>query len=58
MKTKLEILKPIPTAWTGHITFAQWIVNKQQPEVIVDLGVVSKNSNLIKEIQETFQLDK
>ena len=39
MKTQLEILKRIPTAWTDHITFAQWIVNKQQPEVIVDLGV-------------------
>jgi predicted O-methyltransferase YrrM len=39
METQLEILKQITTAWTDHITFAQWIVNKQQPEVIVDLGV-------------------
>ena len=58
MNNQLEIIGKIPTAWTDHITFAQWIVNKKQPEVIVDLGVVSKNSNLIKEIQETFQLDK
>ena len=39
MNKKLEIMSEIPTAWTDHITFAQWIVNKQQPEVIVDLGV-------------------
>ena len=39
MKTELEILKSIQTGWTDHITFAQWIVNKKQPKVIVDLGV-------------------
>jgi hypothetical protein len=39
MNKKLEIISEIPTAWTDHIIFAQWIVNKQQPEVIVDLGV-------------------
>ena len=39
METQLEILKQIPTAWTDHITFAQWIVKRKNPEVIVDLGV-------------------
>lgn len=39
MKNKIEILKKIPTSWTDHIDFAQWIVKKKIPEVIVDLGV-------------------
>jgi predicted O-methyltransferase YrrM len=34
-----EILRQIPTAWTDHITFAKWLVEKINPEVIVDLGV-------------------
>jgi hypothetical protein len=36
---QLEILQQIPTAWTDHITFAQWIVKKLNAEVTVDLGV-------------------
>lgn len=39
MKTQLEIIKNIPTSWTDHITFAEWIVRRKNPEVIVDLGV-------------------
>jgi predicted O-methyltransferase YrrM len=34
-----EILKQIPTAWTEHITFAEWLVKRKNPETIVDLGV-------------------
>ena len=34
-----QILETIPTAWKDHITFAQWIVKRKNPEVIVDLGV-------------------
>jgi len=34
-----KILEEIPTAWKDHITFAQWIVKRKNPEVIVDLGV-------------------
>lgn len=33
------ILQDIPTSWTDHITFAQWIVRRKNPEVVVDLGV-------------------
>lgn len=39
MKNKLKILEQIPTGWTDHITFAQWIVKRKNPAVIVDLGV-------------------
>lgn len=28
-----------PSAWKGHRPFANWIVNRLQPEVIVELGV-------------------
>ena len=34
-----QILETIPTGWKDHITFAQWIVKRKNPEVIVDLGV-------------------
>lgn len=34
-----KILETIPTGWKDHITFAQWIVKRKNPEVIVDLGV-------------------
>lgn len=34
-----KILETILTAWKDHITFAQWIVERKNPEVIVDLGV-------------------
>lgn len=33
------ILEDIPTSWTDHITFAQWIVKRKNAKVIVDLGV-------------------
>lgn len=33
------ILQDIPTSWTDHITFAQWIVNRKNPDIVVDLGV-------------------
>jgi predicted O-methyltransferase YrrM len=39
MDEQLKIIEQIPTAWTDHIKFAQWIVNKQKPQTIVDLGV-------------------
>jgi predicted O-methyltransferase YrrM len=39
MEKKLEILQEIPTGWRDHVTFAQWIVKRKNPEVIVDLGV-------------------
>ena len=34
-----KILEEISTGWKDHITFAQWIVKRKNPEVIVDLGV-------------------
>ena len=39
MKNSIKNLQDIPTSWTHHIHFAQWIVNKLNPEVVVDLGV-------------------
>ena len=36
---KIKKIQGITTAWTNHIVFAQWIVNKINPKVIVDLGV-------------------
>lgn len=39
MENKLELIKNIPTSWTDHITFAQWIVERKKPDVVVDLGV-------------------
>ena len=38
-KEKVERIQQITTAWTDHITFAEWIVEEKNPEVIVDLGV-------------------
>jgi len=39
MEKKLKILNKIQTSWKDHIEFAQWIVKRKNPEVIVDLGV-------------------
>jgi predicted O-methyltransferase YrrM len=39
MEAKLKILSTIVTAWTGHIIFADWLVRRTKPEVVVDLGV-------------------
>jgi hypothetical protein len=39
MENELRIIEQVPTGWTDHITFAQWIVNRKNPEVTVDLGV-------------------
>ena len=39
MEKKLKILNQIQTSWKDHIKFAQWIVKRKNPEVIVDLGV-------------------
>ena len=35
----IKKISEIETAWTDHINFAQWIVEKKNPDVIVDLGV-------------------
>jgi len=32
-------LETIPSAWTGHRGFAQWLVQKLQPRITVELGV-------------------
>ncbi len=29
----------IPTTWNGHMQFAEWLVYRKQPKVIVELGV-------------------
>lgn len=39
LEKRLEKIKEVPTAWTDHIYFAQWIVNELNPDVIVDLGI-------------------
>jgi tetratricopeptide (TPR) repeat protein/predicted O-methyltransferase YrrM len=41
MKTedKIKKMQEITTAWTDHVVFAQWLVNRITPKVIVDLGV-------------------
>jgi predicted O-methyltransferase YrrM len=36
---KLNILAEVPTAWSGHINFAEWLVKRKNAETIVDLGV-------------------
>src|SRR5690606_11434603 len=38
-------LRPRPdSAWLGHIPFAHWLVTKQQPRTIVELGTFSGDS--------------
>ena len=32
-------IEKISSAWTGHRLFAEWLVNKMDPEVVVELGV-------------------
>jgi predicted O-methyltransferase YrrM len=32
-------LEQIPSAWKGHRKFANWLVQRQQPKTIVELGV-------------------
>lgn len=39
IKEKNNHIKSILSAWTGHIDFAQWLVDYKKPEVVVDLGV-------------------
>jgi len=39
MKDISNYLQDVPTSWTDHIHFAQWIVKRLNPDVIVDLGV-------------------
>ena len=34
-----QIICHIPSAWTEHKYFAEWVVKRKNPEVIVDLGV-------------------
>lgn len=36
---RIKKLEEIETAWTDHIHFAKWIVEKTNPKVVVDLGV-------------------
>ena len=38
-ENKIKLIREIPTAWTDHINFAQWIVNRVDSKVVVDLGV-------------------
>lgn len=39
MENISNYLRNVPTSWTDHIYFAQWIVKRLNPDVIVDLGV-------------------
>lgn len=39
MHNKREIIDSVLSAWTGHYDFAQWLVARKKPKVIVDLGV-------------------
>jgi predicted O-methyltransferase YrrM len=32
-------LKDVPTSWEDHIHFAQWLIHRRKPSVVVDLGV-------------------
>jgi len=32
-------ISELPSAWTGHYDFAQWLVEELKPTVTVDLGV-------------------
>ncbi len=38
-ENKIKKMQEITTAWTDHVVFAQWLVNRINPKVIVDLGV-------------------
>jgi predicted O-methyltransferase YrrM len=33
------IRKSIPSTWAGHMEFAEWLVNRNKPKVMVELGV-------------------
>lgn len=48
------------TAWTGHRSFAEWLVSYKKPEVIVDLGVdygFSTFSFAIPRVGHTYGID-
>jgi predicted O-methyltransferase YrrM len=57
---RIELIKKIPSAWSEHIEFAEWLVNKKNPSVIVDLGVdygFSTFSFALPEIGEIYGID-
>ena len=35
----MEIIHTLPSAWTGHKDFANWLVKHMQPKITVELGV-------------------
>jgi cephalosporin hydroxylase len=36
---RIYIRGSMPTTWGGHMEFAEWLVHRKQPKVIVELGV-------------------
>jgi predicted O-methyltransferase YrrM len=36
---KIEVIDSIVSAWTGHQSFAMWLVETMKPDTIVELGV-------------------
>jgi hypothetical protein len=35
----LDVLRHVPSAWTGHLEFAVWLTCRFLPQIVVDLGV-------------------
>lgn len=36
---KTRIVGSMPTTWSGHMKFAEWLMEYKKPEVVVELGV-------------------
>lgn len=57
---KIKKMQEITTAWTDHVIFTQWLVNRINPKVIVDLGVdygYSSFSFAIPQIGHVYGID-
>lgn len=39
LNKSMEIINTLPSAWTGHKDFANWLVKRMQPKITVELGV-------------------
>lgn len=53
MNARIESIKKIPSAWSGHIEFAEWLVREKNPSVVVDLGVDYGTSTFSFALPET-----